>query len=270
MRGTCGLCGSEADLQRSHLLPAGLFKAVIQGHAPYDNAPVLLNIPGGTAVQSNFQARKPFLCTPCEQRFSADGEAHVIAQCHRKDGEFLLRDLLKTSRPSAMNRGRGIYFGEAVPDAIQQSAYQYFALSVIWRACSTEWPGEHGLRVGSLGPYEPPIRRYLLGEAPFPDTVSLNVYVNFEANPEVFLSYPTCSKIEVAGYRFVKHELHIPGSRFIALIGKNVPAFEQQGLPFTNPGHPTFFEWHPKNTPFRRKLISDVSRLTNKGKLAGE
>jgi hypothetical protein len=151
MIGKCGLCGEAAELQRSHFLPAGFFKAVAQGQAPYDDAPVMMDITKGTAVQSNIQVRKPFLCGLCEQRFSSHGEARVIANCHRKDGEFKLRDSLKVTASSATNSGRSIYYGHAVPTEIDAAAYNYFVLSILWRASATNWPGATGVRSGCLG-----------------------------------------------------------------------------------------------------------------------
>lgn len=263
----CGLCQSEAELKRSHLLPAGLFKAVAQGQAPHDNAPVLMDIKRGTAVQSNDQARKSFLCDDCEQRFSRQGEAHVISQGHRKDGEFQLRDTLQKAPPGHVSSGRAIYYGDSLPATIDAAAFQYFVLSVLWRASATDWPAYTGVKPHSLGPYEEPIRRYLLGEGPIPDTVSVSVYVNFETEPTVFLAYPTVAKTKLLGQRLTQHNLHIPGIRFIVLVGRNVRKL-QTGALHAAAGIPTFFEWRPKGTDFHRKLVQDVAGTTAKGKLA--
>lgn len=226
-----------------------------------------MDIPGGTAVQSNDQARKPFLCTDCEQRFSRQGESHVISQCHRKDGEFRLRDALKKATPSYISSGRAIYYGDRLPAEIDGEAFQYFVLSVLWRASATEWPPSTGVVRGALGPYEEEIRRYLLGEVPIPDIVSVSVYVNFEPAPTVFLAYPTKDKTQLLGHRLTQHGLHIPGIRIITLVGRNVRNLNTGEL-HARADQPTFFEWRPTGTEFHRKLVRDVSGLQSKGKLA--
>lgn len=266
MSDLCGLCREQAELKRSHLLPAGLFKAVAQGHAPYDSAPVMMDVPKGTAVQTNDQARKPFLCGDCEHRFSAQSESHVISQCHRKDGEFRLRDALKAATPSHMSSGRAIYYGDQLPRGIDGEAFQYFVLSVLWRASATDWPSSTGVVRGALGPYEEDIRQYLLGEKPIPDAVSISVYVNFEPSPTVLLAYPTHSKTVLLGQKLTQHSLHIPGIRFIVLVGRNVRKLNVGEL-HARAGLPTFFEWWPTGTEFHRKLLQDVSGLQSKGKL---
>jgi hypothetical protein len=267
MSSQCGLCRQQKPLKRSHLLSAGLFKAVAQGHAPYDSAPIMMDIRRGTAVQSNDQARKPFLCGDCEQRFSARGESKVIAQCHRKDGEFLLCHALKAAPPSHVSSGRSIYYGDRLPAEVSAEAFQYFLLSIIWRASATDWPSSTGVVRGALGPYEEDVRRYLLGDFPVPDVVSISVYVNFEPNPTVLLAYPTISKTQLLGLRLRQHNLHIPGIRFIALVGRNVRKLNVGELQGSS-GLPTFIEWWPTGTEFHHRLVRDVSGLQSKGKLA--
>lgn len=268
MIGKCGLCQKQAALKKSHLLPAGLFKAVAQGHAPHDDAPVLMDIPKGVAVQSNDQARKPFLCDECEQLFSKNGESHVISQCHRKDGEFRLRDTLKQVSPSHVSSGRAIFY-DKLPYNIDSVAFLYFALSVLWRASATEWPKSTGVKFGALGRYEENIRLYLLGQAPVPDVLSVSVYVNFEPNPTVFLAYPTHGKNALQGRCFTQHSLHIPGIRFIVWIGRSGRGLNTGELQ-AQLGQLTFFEWRPSNTEFHERLGRDVAGLTAKGKLARE
>lgn len=267
MLAACGLCREEKQLRRSHFLAAGFYKAVSQGHAPYDTAPVLMNIPDGSAVQSNFQSTKEFLCDDCERRFAQGGENHVIAKCHRKDGIFGCRDDLGRLPESAKSRGRSIWHGFALPASFNAKAYSYFLLSVLWRASATVWPGATGTVLGSLGPYEEAFRLYLVGEAEFPENVHINIYVNFEDNPTVFLAYPTFGDARFNGLRLKQHNLHVPGIRFIALVGRDARHLQIEGVN-TRDGYPTYFEWRPSGTDFHRGLINDVSGLTSKGKLA--
>lgn len=180
-----------------------------------------------------------------------------------------MREVLEAATPSHMSSGRAIYFGDHLPQAINGEAFQYFVMSVLWRASATDWPSSTGVARGGLGPYEEEVRKYLLGEQTIPDTVSVGVYVNFELSPTVFLAYPTHGKTVLMRQRLTQHNLHIPGIRFIVLVGRNVRNLNAGEL-YARAGLPTFFEWRPTGTEFHRKLVRDVSGLQSKGKLANE
>lgn len=267
MLGICALCKKEADLQRSHFLPAGLYKAVVQGQAPYDDAPVMIDVARGTAVQVNFQSRAHCLCRSCEQLFSANGESIVIAACHRKDGEFLLRDQLSKLPPSRMSKERRVYFGHELPQECAASAYYYFALSVFWRASAVSWPGETGVKPGALGDiYEEAIRSYLLGSTPPPTAVALNIHVYFDEEPTTFMSFPTHRKVEVEGRRFMEHTLIIPGCTMKLWVGGAVTELEK--VLGSQPGYPTFFETRFHGSELHRKVAMDAKAAISKGKLS--
>jgi hypothetical protein len=270
MKGTCGLCRKLATLQKSHFLPSALFKAVAQVQLPYDDAPVLMDITKGTAVQSNFQPQKHFLCGACEQLFSSRGERQVIDNCHRKDGAFKLRDGLRAIKPSLVRRERRIYLGHELPAEFDAPAYTYFVLSVLWRGSAADWPGAIGSHRNSISPqFEEEIRLYLLGESSTPKDIAVNIYVNFDPAPVTFLAFPTHGDVEVAGHRFNQHGLVIPGMRFIVWIGPGVSIVERQSIS-SHHGYPTFFEWRMSGTPFHQQIIQDTKKLKSKGKLAKE
>ena len=148
MSGICALCQQQAALAKSHLLPAGLFKAIAQTYAPYDFAPVMIDTAKGTALQTNLQVRKSLLCENCEQLFSRNGENHVIANCYRKNGEFKLRDAIKNQRPTHIVKDRAVFFGDQLGAEFRAGAYQYFLISVLWRTSVTQWPGVTGVKKG--------------------------------------------------------------------------------------------------------------------------
>jgi hypothetical protein len=268
MVGLCALCRKEAELQRSHFLPAALYKAVAQGHAPHDDAPVMINVLRNTAVQVNFQSRTHFLCSPCEQLFSRHGESVVIASCHRKDGEFLLRDRLRKIKPSrTTSNGRGVYFGDAVPADVGASAFYYFALSIIWRASAVSWPGETGVTPGSLGDvYQEIFRRYLLGETSPPENVAVNIHVYFDDEPTTFMAFPTHRKAALQGRRFTEHTFIIPDCTIKLWVGGAVSEMER--AIGSQPGYPTFFETRFHGSDLHRRVATDAKAAISKGKLA--
>jgi len=89
MIGPCHLCKVVTTLQRSHVLPAGFYRRMLDHGAKNPN-PVLLT--HGSAVQSSKQVTAPILCGSCEQRFNQGGERWVLAHCFDGKGKFLLRE----------------------------------------------------------------------------------------------------------------------------------------------------------------------------------
>ena len=269
MPDTCALCRRPAELRNSHFLPAALYKAVAQVQAPYDDAPVMMSIPKGTAIQKNYQARKHALCAECEHRFSANGESQIIAACHRKDGEFKLRDRLQALEPCVIRNGRAIYYGHNLPADLSSAAYAYFALSIIWRASAIAWGGDTGVTPGCLGKtYEEAFRSFLLGDSDFPHNTAVNVHVYFDADPVTFMAFPTHKKVEVLGRRFSEHTLIIPGMTFKIWVGGGVS--ELEALSGSRPGHPTFFATKFVGSALHKRVLADTKALVPKGKLARE
>lgn len=214
MSDVCGLCGLQRELKKSHFLSAGLFKAVSRGYAPYDPAPVLVNVKNRTAVQSNFQSKKKFLCAECERRFDEGGEKNVIRNCFRDNGKFELREQLETRPPSLRNANRRVWFGDLLDEELRAATFVYFAISIIWRASATEWPGETGVEPGFLSrDLEEGCREFLLGRAPLPQTIDLLVHVNFDQPPTTFLSFPMREQVDLAGIPLMSYIFHIPGVR---------------------------------------------------------
>jgi hypothetical protein len=61
---------------------------------------------------------------------------------------------------------------------IDRQKLGYFALSVFWRGSVHVWRGSSKKApVIQLGEYEEPIRRYLLGETPFPAGIAVMPFV---------------------------------------------------------------------------------------------
>jgi hypothetical protein len=107
----------------------------------------------------------------------------------------------------------------AVP-GVDRDKLAYFGVSVFWRAAVHRWhlpsadPGPI-----QLGPYEAPIRRYLLGETNFPKDVVLLVSVahSTEEMKNKFVTSPWCFKREGGHHQF---KLIVPGITFQMCVGK--------------------------------------------------
>jgi hypothetical protein len=136
-----------------------------------------------------YQVKATLLCDVCEFRFKAHGEDCVIGCTARTDGGFPLRDLLLRSLPiekvgpTPEGRLAYVYAGSRIPE-IRHTEVMYIAASVFWRGAAFDWSrvSEHS-QLQFPPELGPALRNYLLGSAPFPRSVLLQVEV--AANPAV-------------------------------------------------------------------------------------
>ncbi len=102
----------------------------------------------------------------------------------------------------------------AESDEIKDADIEYFALSVFWRAAATDWPG---YKKRELGPYERPLRRYLLG-GPFPDDVALVVIVAPPGAARLLVVPPISGRIDgMNSLRFA-----VPGMIFALITAQHI------------------------------------------------
>jgi hypothetical protein len=204
-----------------------------------------------SAHATSRQIKDYLLCEDCEQRFRREGEDWTMAQCYR-DGTFLLRDTLRGIAPLSANPRISVYRGIEVP-GIEQLVY--FGMSVFWRAAAHEWNVLGKDYQISLGPYEEPIRRYLLGETAFPDKVTL--FVRVSDGEEKFLNLAYAPE---SGNRdgFHVHQLLIPGVLFLMLTGGRIPPNHYRSS--TAPAPERFISIHPKSEENDLMAMADVVR----------
>jgi hypothetical protein len=200
----------------SHLLPKAMYKTLRSTSGRQNPHPILFR--RGFAIQTARQAQAYLLCEECEERFHLRGEKWVLANCYRTGGTFLLREMLENAAPLSNNGDIRVY-SAAVVRYIDADAITYFALSVFWRAAVHRWPLE-GRTIGiDLGPYEGTFRRFLLGEASFPDSVCLSVLVGVEGRMVELAINP------VSGNEngFHQHKFTISGLTFLLFVGARLP-----------------------------------------------
>jgi len=214
MTGECRLCKQTSDLRRSHILPAGFYRRMLDRGSVNPNP---IHISEGATIQSSRQVTEDLLCRACEQRFNESGERWVLANCY--DGKkFPLRDLIQKHAP--------LYTGQIVTtysarNILGSNIYRltYFAASIFWRASVHGRMTRTGDRSVQLGPrYEEEFRRYLLVHSAFPNNSALVLTVSAAAKPIAAMNYPTVMAHHPIGChanRFVAHGIY-----FDLLVGK--------------------------------------------------
>jgi hypothetical protein len=214
----CGLCKKDAELKISHLMPKSLYRALRDAFPESGRDLVFLNKQTGNAIFTDHQVKIPFLCFSCEQRFNKYGENHVVRECHRGDGKFILLNKLKSLNASIIHNGEK-WINPAHHQILHPDQYLYFAASIIWRASTGNWGDEYSSYKEALGDkYQEQIRTFLLGETVFPKDVYIAIYVDNDRDIFPVISFPTVTKKD--GYHH--HIFYIPGIKFSIIIGGKV------------------------------------------------
>jgi hypothetical protein len=173
---------------------------------------------GGTGMLR--QISKHLLCGDCDNKINEKGENWTLNFCYRPDSrkyrgpnyKFRLRDeVLKNATP--MKSGMMQHWDEGQPELleiysatdnpkIRWEVLTYFAISVFWRACVTEWEFE-GVKNGkyriamSGNPaysqmYLEQMHQYLLTgkEEDFPTDMTLRVHIHADEHPTAMTNLP--------------------------------------------------------------------------------
>ncbi len=214
--GVCSLCLKTRELRESHFLPKALYRLLLaRGNG--NPHPVRLTSEG--RERTAFQATHRLLCADCETRFDQNGENWVMRHCYRGRGVFRLRAILEATGAPEASAHFQFYSASSAP-TINVERLAYFCTSVFWRAAVRDWCIENrkyeAIRLGER--YQEQIRRYLLGEARFPDNAALCVVLSKLKNPQLTFNFPNTIRVE-SGYC---HRLHIPGIDFLMTIGKRL------------------------------------------------
>lgn len=218
--GTCRLCKKEATLCDSHLLPAAAYRVL---RAPSLANPNPVHVGRAKAFTSSQQVKDYLLCDDCEQRFDKNGEKWVLSHCSQSEHSFPLRETLLATQPVHRDPNLTLYEAAGIP-GIDTEKLIYFALSVYWRAAVHTWRdvgGETPIAI-TLGPFEEPLRLFLLTEAPFPLGMALLARVSGLTTLIGMLTSPETRKQN--GYH--AHHFFIPGIEFILLVGSHIPSHE--------------------------------------------
>jgi hypothetical protein len=222
-RGTCKLCLKEQDLRDSHYLPRSVYKSN-RGRALNNQNPVVL---GSQIRQDQDQVTDYVFCSECEQRFNKYGEGWVLARIPHDYGQpFALQDALKKETPFHIEPGLDLYAGASI-SAFDMDKLVYFASSIFWRGAVHRWEtsrGELTLHV-ELGKRAEMLRKFLLGEAPFPQDLWLTVIV------WPFTQILNAGLVPAPDHQegWNRHWFYVSGLGFVLHFGDAVPAEVKRG-----------------------------------------
>jgi hypothetical protein len=221
----------DQPLQRSHYLPAGVFRAT---RDETQTNPDPIRIGDDAVLQDSRQITDYLLCRACEQRLNGSGERWFLAHCCRKD-QFPLRSMLDGASPVESLPRIMVYCANRI-NKVNIKALTNFAASMFWRASAHQWKMAGTKRLGiALGPYEEELRKFLLGEAEFPTNCVLWVSVPNSLTPFLQLSLtPYGGRKD----NYHLYKLVVLGVGFHLLVGRSIPR-DVRSLCFVSaPGNP--------------------------------
>ena len=171
-------------------------------------------------VESGFnpeELKAPLLCRDCEARFSVNGEEEVLKHVAPKYvlKRFPLGDLMRLGL--ARDNDSSAPRFDARDFHVDTEKFAYFALSIVWRRTIHEWSPV--IPRWELGQFAEDMRRYLLGETPFPDNMAVIVIVCSDTASRMTWSVPT--HFDEAGC--LNFAFDVRGIRFRVMMGHLPP-----------------------------------------------
>ena len=115
--------------------------------------------------------------------------------------------------------------------------FAYFTLSLAWRSAVHSWTLPDGDKTipFSLGEYEEPVRRYLLGEAPFPAETAVLLTACRDGARKDWVS-PTGGPTRVPGC--IAYNTIIYGLNFVVWFGPSIPTGLRNLCCYSSPTRP--------------------------------
>lgn len=216
----CRLCGAEAKLRLSHIVPRWAFRRLVRMQPP-DSPASPVRVENGVAVYDPRQSSERMLCHDCEQRIGID-ENYVASIVMQEDNTFPARDTAARHILSADGR-------YAVCDAgsLDVDRMGYFALSVIWRASVSRQDEYASVNLGLV--YSELFSDFLLGRGPFPTRTQVVAEVfSKDVRPGVE-SRPRRDRMVIPPFGHKQQGYHVHsfctfGMRFYVLVGGRIPA----------------------------------------------
>jgi hypothetical protein len=233
--GTCKLCQHDnVGLLESHFVSRKLY---------YSGKKKLEFVNFIDAGVDPEELRAHLLCRKCEQRFSVNGEDEVLKHVAPK---YVLKAMPLAERmrvawardddPSAPRHDARDY-------DIDTDKFAYFALSIVWRRTIHEW--SPAIPRWELGQFAEDMRKYLVGEAQFPQNISVIVMVCSDEASRRMWTIPS-QFVEAGCLNFA---FDVRGVRFRVMMG-HLPAFAH--------------EWNCR-APHRPIFLADCEKKTKEG-----
>lgn len=232
--GKCSLCLLQKELQKSHLIPASMFRIIRKSQG---SDPVFMTAKHISTSSRQITAHE--LCWDCEQLLRQKGEDWMAGQVFQGD-HFPLLNSFKYAMPDWEFQSHAAYSGTACGTDVEKIVY--FGASILWRSSLRAWTiGSAQTTTVDLGPHQETLRQYLHGEAGFPSGVAI-VTLCTDFSSQGFFFTPTAIRDGLAGGYSVN------------LLGVYYRFFFEPGVP------PDFYRYSCVHSERKRIIIADQSK----------
>ena len=155
------------------------------------------------------------LCRECEARLNKFGETPVLKLLDTGSG-FRLLERMHLALELKIESNTVSFSGSAM--GVDTDALAYFALGILWKGSVNKWSTVEGQTTSiSLGAFEEPIRKYLLGEGGFPPDVYVLVGACEDRGSRGMVFAPSL----VGGVRHRMFSILVRGIWFHVITDKN-------------------------------------------------
>jgi hypothetical protein len=137
--------------------------------------------------------------------------------------------------PDAIENGVAGYAAARNPE-IDVDKIAHFAIGIFWKAAIHSWSGTLTDSVIDLGPYTDPLRKFLCGEAGFPDYIALTIGVLTPSKAKGLIALTQPYRGQNKNWH--NYLFYVPGIEFAIAVGKAVDMKKRSECFACNPLHP--------------------------------
>ncbi|HZU32610.1 MAG TPA: hypothetical protein VFB79_15945 [Candidatus Angelobacter sp.] len=229
--GICKMCFYQKTLVSSHFMPRAIYDYCRSG----DLEPVKFS--RKVAFCTSYQVQDYIMCKSCEDVLNDGGEKWTVGKLATMDRKsFPLYEILSKATPQFEDGGAKVYQGVNVA-GFEIEQFTHFATGILWKASIHSWSKEKKKPKIDLGPYSDRLRKYLRGEAGFPEHVKL--WLTIVPPEAAMIGFIEPHERKSFG-GFKSYFCYIPGVLFCWSVGRQVTTELRVGCFATNAYHPFF------------------------------
>jgi hypothetical protein len=186
-----------------------------------------------TEQSTSFQAQEMLLCSSCEKKLNKDGEKYFFTLYDELNRADKVKSIFKDIAPIMGNLDSQCYNAQNLN--INFTTLTYFALSIFWRGAVCNWKLLRQSTKGiQLGPYQEPIREFLMDQKHYPKNVFLTMWISDSPPKGNYFTFPYSTKED--GYHL--HKFIVSNIYFVMAVGNKVPNYFQHLCLYSSPLHP--------------------------------
>jgi hypothetical protein len=258
-RGPCPLCQFDRELVDSHYIPAGAYKPLHASELPVNEPMVLTN---KRIFQSSRQITAHAFCLDCERKLNREGEDWVLEKLAMVTS-FPLRDMVTAALPILDEPDFKVFCAHTIP-GFEMGKIIHLALGMFWKSAVRTWNMIDGpVERIELGPYQEPIREYLLGRRPFPKDMCLVTFLDSNTPPLIAVTPPR--RFQNEGFHLFI--FYMNGLKCMFCVGKQIPQDYRACCLASSPDHPIFLDSLSGESMLRAMKSSTRQSKPSKGVL---